>query len=339
MNLQRICLTASALGVLATSAQATPIAGPRSIGSFFSSDDGASHAIVANTNGDVFEAYWWDNGGLGSGPIAHFDNIAAVAGFYSPWDAYRHAIVAQHNGQIWDVRFNPCCGITPTPLTNLAGWGDIKSISAWTDPQHRTNVAFLTHWGTSDVLAVYQQGGSTPTSTNIIKFYPNDSAIDVAAHHEIWNATSMVTVATGSPTRLEQFSWPDSRTPDWYTQISSPPWATQFPANGTQETVVSLAASDQKCFSCAFGAVEQIDLLTTANIQQSFNVNNGGGQLFNDWTFTYGPQVRSVAAPFMSNSVGRNTLVMMSNGDVWDMTTTDTATFPPRWSFRKIGTF
>ena len=73
-------------------------------------------------------------------------------------------------------------------------------------------------------------------------------------------------------------------------------------------------------------------------MQQTDNVTNGGGVLFNDWTFTYGPQTRSVSGPFLSNGVGRNTLVMMSNGDVWDMTTKAT-TNPPQWGFRKIGTF
>ncbi|HEY5948748.1 MAG TPA: hypothetical protein VIV40_24825 [Kofleriaceae bacterium] len=334
----------SALSVFALApAHATPIAGPRSIGSFFSSDDGASHAIIAKTNGDVVEAYWWDNGGLGSSAIAHFDNIAAVSGFYSSWDAYRHAIVALHNGQVWDVRFNPCCGIVPTLLVDLSGWGDLKSISAWTDPQRRTNIAFLSHWGTSNVLGIYQQGGTTATSTNLVKFYPNDSAIDVAGHHEVWNATSMVTVATGSPSRLEQFTWADSQTPDWNDPVnpgSNLPWATQFPGpNRPAETVVSLAATDQWCYyGCAFGGVEQIELLTTSNVQQTYNVNNGGAQLFDDWNFVYGPQVRSVSGPFLSNGVGRNTLVMMSNGDVWDMTTKAT-TNPPQWTYRKIGTF
>jgi hypothetical protein len=343
---QRILLSLAAVTAFTSAADATPISGPRSVGSFFSNDDGASHAIIAKTNGDVLEAFWWDNTGVGSSVIAHFDNIAAVSGFYSSWDGYRHAIVGLHNGQIWDVHFNPCCGITPTLLTTLSGWGDLKSLSAWTDPQHHTNIAFLTRWGTSTAFALYQQGGGSPTTTTFVDFFANDSGIDVAGHHEIWNNTSMVTVAVGSPSRLAQISWGDNQRPDQFVDInagSNIPWATRFPANQTAQTIVSLTASDAFCYFCQqWGGVEQIDLVTTANQMKTFNVNNGGGTLFDDWNFTYGPQVRSITGPFASpvsgGSYRRNTLVMMSNGDLWDMNPLWSSS-APQWTFRKIGTF
>ncbi|HEX7838936.1 MAG TPA: hypothetical protein VF469_15770 [Kofleriaceae bacterium] len=60
-------------------------------------------------------------------------------------------------------------------------------MTAWTDPQHHTNGAFLPHWGTGNVLGLFQ--GDNTTFVNI---YQNDSAIDVAGHHEITNATSML---------------------------------------------------------------------------------------------------------------------------------------------------
>jgi hypothetical protein len=336
---------AAVTAVSVAPAHASPIAGPRSVGSFFTSDDGASHAIIAKTNGDVLEAYWWDNTGVSSSVIAHFDNIAAVSGFWSSWDGFRHAIVGLHNGQLWDVRFNPCCGITPTLLTTLTGWGDLKSLSAWTDPQHHTNIAFLTHWGTSNALAVFQTGGSTPTTTNFIGFYPNDSAIDVAGHHEVWNNTSMVTVAAGSPSRLAQISWGDNQRPDQFVDINpgtNTPWATNFPANEGAQTIVSVGASDQFCYFCPqWGGVEQMDLVTSDNWMKTFNVSNGGGQLFDDWHFVYGPQVRSLSGPFVSNASGgfrRNTLVMMSNGDLWDMHQLWSST-KPTWTYRLVGTF
>jgi hypothetical protein len=346
MSLQRICLSLVTIALAASTAKAALISGPRSVGSFFTSDDGASHAIIGKSNGDVVEAFWFEGTGVGSSVIAHFDNIAAVSGFWSSWDGYRHGIVALHNGQIWDVRYHPCCGIFPTLLTNLSGWGDIKSMSAWTDPQQHTNIAFLTHWGTGNVLGVYQQGGNTPVSTTFVNIYQNDSAIDVTGHHEIWNATSMVSVAIGAPSHLEQIYWTDNQTPSNFFDIlpnTNVPWATQFPGPGQPpQTVVSLSATDQFCYFCPqWGGAEQMDLVTSANQMKTFSVNNGGGLLFQDWNFVYGPLTRSITGPFLSpvgSSFRRNTLVAMSNGDIWDMNPM-LSTGTPSWTFRFIGTF
>jgi len=340
-------LVAAAVAALASApAVAAPIAGPRSVGSFYTPDDGASHAIVGKSSGDVQEAFWWETSSVGVATIAHFDNIAAVAGFWSSWDGYRHAIVGLHNGQLWDVRYHPCCGIFPTLLTTLSGWGDLKSLAAWSDPQQHTNVAFLTHWGTGNVLGVYQQGGAAPPSTTFINIYSNDSAIDVAGHHELWNATSMVTVALGAPSHLEQIYWSDNQSPASFFDVvptSITPWATRFPGPGqAPHTIVSLSATDQWCGWCAqWGGVQQLDFVSSANQQKTFSVSNGGGLLFLDWSFTYGPAVRSVTGPFLSPANGsyrRNTLVMMSNGDLWDMDPM-LAAGAPTWTFRLIGTF
>lgn len=339
-------LSVTAVALTAGSASAALIGGPRSIGSFYTSDDGASHAIIGRSNGDVVEAYWWEGSGVSWSTIAHFDNIAAVGGFWSSWDGFRHAIVALHNGQLWDVRFHPCCGIFPTLLANLAGWGDFKSIAAWTDPQRHTNVAFLTHWGLGNVLGVHQQGGNTPTTTTFVNIYQNDSAIDVAGHHEITNATSMVTVAIGAPSHLEQVYWLDNQGPGNFFDIlpnTNVPWATQFPGAGQPaQTIVSLSATDEFCFFCPqWGGAEQIELVTSANQQKTFSVSNGGGLEFQDWNFVYGPQTRSISGPFLSPanaSYRRNTLVAMSNGDIWDMNPMLSAGVPS-WTFRFIGTF
>lgn len=346
MFLQRILLSLAAVTAFALApAHATPIGGPRSVGSFHSADDGASHAIIAKSNGDVVEAFWWDHTGVGSSTIAHFDNIAAVSGFWASWDGWRHAIVGLRNGQIWDVKFHPCCGIFPTLLTNLSGWGELKAISAWTDPQRHTNIAFLTRWGASSVLGVYQQGGGSPTTTTFVSFYANDSAIDVAGHHEVWNSTNMVTVAAGSPSRIEQIYWSNNQPPDRFIDIhagTNTPWATRFPANQSAQTIVSLAASDQFCYFCPqWSGVEQIDLLTTTNQMKTFNVANGGGVLFDDWSFTYGPQVRSISGPYVtpvSAGYRRNTLTMMSNGDLWNMQAVWSSS-TPSWTYRYIGNF
>jgi hypothetical protein len=104
----------------------------------------------------------------------------------------------------------------------------------------------------------------------------------------------------------------------------------------------NLSATDQFCYFCSqWGGVEQIDLVTTANQMKTFSVSNGGGLQFLDWSFTYGPQVRSISGPFLSPVTGnqrRNTLVMMSNGDLWDMDPVLTSG-TPSWAFRLIGTF
>jgi hypothetical protein len=345
MSMSRICLSLAAVAVTASTASAALISGPRSVGSFFTSDDGASHAIIARTNGDVLEAFWFEGTGVSSSVIAHFDNIAAVSGFWAG-DGFRHAVVALHSGLIWDVRYHPCCGIFLQNIANLAGWGDFKSIAAWTDPQQHTNVAFLTHWGTGNVLGVFQTGGNTPTTTTFVNIYQNDSAIDVTGHHEIWNATSMVSVAVGAPSHLEQIFWSDNQAPGNFFDIlpnTNVPWATQFPGPGQPaQTIVSLSATDAFCFFCAqWAGVEQMDLVTSANQMKTFSVNNGGGVLFQDWNFVYGPAVRSISGPFAS-AVGagfrRNTLVAMSNGDIWDMDPM-WAAGAPSWTFRFIGTF
>jgi hypothetical protein len=224
---------------------------------------------------------------------------------------------------------------------NLNGWGEMKSIAAWTDPQQHTNLAFLTRWGSGNILGVHQRGGNTPESTTLVGIYSNDSAIDVAGHHEIGNATSMVTVAVGSPTHLEQIYWADNQSPASFFDISpgsNVPWATRF----SDGTLVSLSATDEFCYFCSqWGGNEQIELVNTANQLKTFNVSNGGGVLFTDWPFTYGPQVRSVSGPFLSRITGnfrRNTLVMMSNGDLWDMNPV-LASGAPSWTFRFIGSF
>jgi len=330
----------AAVAVTAASASAALISGPRAVGSFYTSDDGASHAIIAKSSGDVVEAYWWEGTGTSASVIAHFDGIAAVSGFWAN-DSWRHGVVALHNGQIWDVRYHPCCGIFPSLLVNLSGWGDIKSMTAWTDPQSHTNIAFLTHWGTGNAFGVFQTGGNAPTTTTFVNIYPNDSAIDVAGHHEITNATSMVSVAIGSPGRIAQIYWSDNQGPGNFFDISpntNVPWATRFAG----ATIVSLSATDQFCFFCSqWGGDEQMDLVTTGNQLKTFSVANGGGLLFQDWSFTYGPLVQSVTGPFISPVTGgyrRNTLVAMTNGDLWDMNPLWTSG-TPSWTFRFVGTF
>lgn len=329
------------VAAMAGAVEAAPVGGPRSVGAFYTPDDGAMHAIVGKTNGDVVEAFWWEGTGVGVALIAQFPEIVAVAGYYTPWDSWRHALVALKNGLVWDVRYHPCCGAYTSLAVNLNGWGEMKSMTAWVDPQQHTNIAFLTKWGYGNILGVHQRGGNTPASTTLINIYSNDSAIDVAGHHEIWNSTSMVTVAVGSPTHLEQIYWNDNQTPASYFAVqsgSNVPWATRF-GNGT---LVSLSATDQFCYFCTqWGGVEQMELLTTTNHLMTYNVNNGGGALHDDWPFTYGPQVRSVSGPFLSPISGnhrRNTLVMMSNGDLWDMHPVLTSG-TPSWTYRYIGAF
>jgi hypothetical protein len=343
-TLTRICLSfipaLATAALTASSADAALISGPRSIGSFYTSDDGASHAIIGKANGDVVEAYWWENTGISASVIAHFDGIAAVSGFWAN-DSWRHGVVALHNGQVWDVRYHPCCGIFPSLLVNLSGWGDIKSMAAWTDPQSHTNIAFLTHFGTGNAFGVFQTGGNTPTTTTFVNIYQNDSAIDVAGHHEIWNATSMVSVAVGAPSHIEQIYWSDNQGPGNFFDISpntNTPWATQFGG----ATIVSLSATDAFCYFCSqWAGVEQMDLVTTGNQMKTFDVNNGGGLLFQDWNFTYGPLVQSITGPFTSPVSGNfrhNTLVAMNNGDIWDMDPVWTSG-TPSWVFRLVGNF
>jgi len=77
------------------------------------------------------------------------------------------------------------------------------------------------------------------------------------------------------------------------------------------------------------------------NQLKTFSVANGGGLLFQDWNFTYGPLVQSVTGPFISPVTGgyrRNTLVAMNNGDLWDMNPLWTSG-TPSWTFRFVGTF
>lgn len=347
--LTRLGLAVAATAVVAATAptaHATPISGPRAVGSFYSPDDGASHAIIATTNNDLWEAFWWESTGVGRSVIAHFNlPITAVSAYYSP-DGYRHAIVALSNGDIDDVRYHPCCGITTSFITSLAGWGGanagVKSISVWLDAQSRFNMAFLTRWGMSDVLALYQKNGTAETST-LVGFYPNNSTVDVAGHHELWNGTNLVTVAVGSPTRLEQVWWYDGQTPADYTTVipsSNTPWATRFPGPGQPaHSVVSLTASDAFCSWCTrFGPVEQIDLATSTGAVETFATNNSGGLLYPDYA---GVGMRSVSGPFISPASGtyrRNTIVSQSNGTVWDMS----ALFSygnQVWGWRNLGVY
>lgn len=339
--LSRILVVLLFLGATAPVADAAFAPGPRSIGSFYTPDDGALHAIVAKSNGDILETYWWEtSSGFSSSVIAHFDGTVAVAGYYSPWDGYRHAVVARANGEIWDVQFHPCCGIFPVFVTSLSGWGDLKSMSAWTDPQHRLNIAFLTKWGALDVLGVHRQGGGGTTTTSFIKFIDNNAGIDVTGHHEVWNATSMVTVAAGSPTRLEQVYWYDSQLPEDYYDVyasSIQPWATRY-ANGATRTLKSLSATDQFCYFCPqWNGVEQIETLTSANALETFSTNNGGASLF--WDQTFSSPTASVTGPFMTPFAGgqrRHTLVALANGQLWDIRATAT-TGTPVWSSNFLG--
>ncbi|MGZ3425678.1 MAG: hypothetical protein ACXVCV_03470, partial [Polyangia bacterium] len=101
---------ATALALLApTSAHASFIGGPRSVGAFLSEDDGRCHAVVAQTSGVITDVTYdcRSSTTLSTTPLATLDTPVAVTGYWARNDGFRHAMVGTAAGDLFDIRYKP----------------------------------------------------------------------------------------------------------------------------------------------------------------------------------------------------------------------------------------
>src|SRR6266496_1394460 len=92
-----------------------------SIASYYTPNDKFRHAIVATTEGNLFEVFYNPAQGIGRDHLACFDVITNIAGFYTQDDNNQHVIVATDDGNVSEIYFHPnSINISP-PLANFGG--------------------------------------------------------------------------------------------------------------------------------------------------------------------------------------------------------------------------
>lgn len=282
---------ATALWLLApTSARASFIAGPRSVGAFQSEDDGRCHAVVAQTSGGIVDVTYDCRSStvLSTTVLARINGPVAIAGYYSPNDQFRHAMVGTAAGDLFDVRYKPNLAPAPIRLTNIHGYGPIKSLAAWTDSHNRQNLAILTTWLNAQVASVWQAAPGQVGDMHYLAMYPGNDYIDIAGEYIIWDDTNKIQLAHGSPSAMQMISWHSSIVPDqWNIDVdfagTNTPWVTDFPANAdAPETIVSMGAnggffSDYTPWSGTGTIVT--GFIDSNNAIKIFRAVNGGGTM------------------------------------------------------------
>lgn len=175
------------------------------IDGFYSPDDDFRHAIIATTNGTLFELFYRRRGeglALLEPPGALPARIIDVGAFYSGDDRYRHAICALSDGDVWEVFFNPDTG---EGRAMLGTFEDIVAVSGFysDDDQYRHAIVATANGEVTELFFNPQTGEGRVV---IAQF---SQIVDVASFYSPDDRYRHAIVATADGRVTEVFYHPD----------------------------------------------------------------------------------------------------------------------------------
>jgi hypothetical protein len=334
------------------------ISGPRAVGAFQTDDDNQCHVVVALKNGTIMDITRDCLAGpAATNLIAKLPKPVALTGYYAPSDHFRHVIVGLANGDLYDIRFKAAIPPAAIRLTNLADYGPIRSLSAWTDVKNNKNIALLTTLNSAPTLSIYQAQAGKPGEVILVKSYPGIPIFDLAGAYIYADSTNKVQLAVGNigaPTSMRMVSWSVNTTPTPTTiqfqfEGTNTPWVTNFPGSGSPpESIVSIGSnsgypSTYAPWSSEVGLV----FLDKANQIKVFGFNNGGGVIAPGPFSIPGQDIgQSIAGPFYSGFLSNQPpsiqiVVATVSGALFILSATQpgNAQNTPSWVFTSIGSF
>jgi hypothetical protein len=309
---------AGLLSLFSTRAQATLISGTGAVDAFYTPDDGFGHAIIAQTNsgqpGATISEIWFDGTNYHPTPLINWNatTVEAVTGYYSSNDGHRHAVFATSQGQIWDYEYSPSFGHQLNILTTFAPstYGTIVAMSSFFDPNYGDTGSdhIVVATNTGKVLEYVNLPGNGYSYTQTIANFAAGDIVDVAAYYNAFY--EHVVVGTRNypydfyqATNNEGSGWSGFSAltaENAHSEIGFGAFAPNNNWGGTDKNDVMFCSSTQ--------------LLDYAWVSSYSSVNW-------EYTFTYGPTVRSVGAYYDPRGTygTKHTITAMSNGDLWDM--------------------
>jgi hypothetical protein len=314
---------AVALAALASTAHAAVIGG-KGIAGYFSADDNFNHAVIARPGGELWEAWWQNQGGVGAMRLttAWWDpNITQVAGF-SDWNV-RHDVFVTSNKYIWDYSYVPGQWSSLDAIATVRSGFTIGALDAY----HST-------WDGHDhyVIAMNQPGSSFVEEFDVNPSVGNSGQ---------WMNVMPVDYFTTPPTTVSAASFGDSnRNQSCYyadgktttRSTSAFVWCLERQPCPLDQTRVCTQLHDWTVDDhTSYPSPSPLhDMVFTSDLDFTLTwatTVDWGLSIWRNWAFNgatiyhfiYGPTVREYDAFYVPISNTIHGLTLMSNGDLWDM--------------------